>query len=145
MKNGARSIEAIGKDTYFYNNPYHLAACLVLDSMQINRFPPGVRINTDNDPYTEFFELSSFDEENLRQNLKWINQNRGGVERVFTNVTDTAQMNHFKRGNYLLTESVYYWLQGDTGRYIEILQQACKENPEDEEYPFLIKFHYATM
>lgn len=141
----SRSIEAIGKDTYFYNNPYHLAACLVLDSVQIKRFPPGVRINTDNDPYTEFFELSSFDEENLLQNLKWINQNRGGVERIFTNVTDTAQMNHFKRGNYLLTESVYYWLQGNTGRYIEILQQACKENPEDEEYPFLIKFHYATM
>lgn len=141
----SRNIESIGKDTYFYNNPYHLAACLVLDSAQINNFPLGIRINTDNNPYTEFFKLSSFDEKNLMENLKWLNMNRGGVERVFTNVDDAAQMDRFEQGNYLLTEAVYHYLQGNANKYIEILQQAIKANPEDEEYPFLIKFHYATL
>ena len=145
FENWSRNIETIGKDTYFYNNPYHLAACLVLDSVQVNKFPEDIRINTDNDPYTEFFKLSSFNEENLLENLKWINMNRGGVDRVFSNVPDIAQLKRFEQGNYLLTEVVYHYLQGDANRYIEILQQAIIANPEDEEYPFLIKFHYATL
>lgn len=130
------------KDPYFYNNPYHLAACLVLDSTAIARFPSHIRINTDNRPLTEFFRLSSFDAQNLTMNLDYLNKNRADVNRIFTNIPDQSLMERFIRGNVLLTEGVSSDLKGNRREFLNKLQAAVAANPEDEEYPFLIKFNF---
>ncbi len=130
------------KDPYFYNNPYHLAACLVLDSTAIARFPSNIRINTDNRPLTEFFRLSSFKAQNMTTNLDYLNKNRADVKRIFTNIPDQPMMERFIRGNVLLTEGVSYDLKGNRREFLSKLQAAVAANPEDEEYPFLIKFNF---
>jgi spermidine synthase len=136
------NISASAKDPYFYNNPYHLAACLVLDSAAIGQFSPDIKLNTDNRPLTEFFRLSSFDAKNLTTNLDFLNKSRTGVNRVFVNVPDQPVMDRFISGNKLLTEGLYYDLQGNRQAFFNKLQAAVAANPENEEYPFLIKFNF---
>ncbi len=130
------------KDIYFYNEPYHVAACLVLDSAQIEKFPKDIKINTDDRSYAEFFALSSFNSDNLTKNLHYLSQNRGGVDRVFYNIPDKTKMDRFVKGNTLLTDGLYYFLLGNMQEYRKKLETACIENPEDQEFPFLIKFYF---
>ncbi|MFH1121530.1 MAG: fused MFS/spermidine synthase [Bacteroidota bacterium] len=130
------------KDPYFYTNPYHLVACLVLDSTQISRFPADIKVNTDDKPYAEFFKLSSFEAGNLTSNLDFLNKNRCDVNWVFRNIPDQAMMRRFVRGNELLTEGVFYDLQGNRKEFLNKLKAAAAANPEDEEYPFLIQFNF---
>jgi len=130
------------KDPYFYTNPYHVAACLVLDGQQIDQFPAAIKINTDDQPYAEFFRLSSFDAQNLTLNLDYLNKNRGGVNRVFSNLPDQPMMDRFIKGNILLTEGISYDLNGNRQEFFNKLKEAVEVNPEDEEYPFLIKFNF---
>ncbi|MBK9356433.1 MAG: fused MFS/spermidine synthase [Bacteroidales bacterium] len=130
------------KDPYFYTNPYHLVACLVLDSTQISKFTADIKVNTDDKPYAEFFKLSSFEAGNLTSNLDFLNKNRCDVNRVFRNIPDQAMMRRFVRGNELLTEGVFYDLQGNRKEFLNKLQAAAAANPEDEEYPFLIQFNF---
>lgn len=136
------NISASVIDPYFYNNPYHLAACLVLDSSAIGQFSPGIKLNTDNRPLTEFFRLSSFDAKNLTTNLDFLNKNRTGVNSIFVNIPDQPMMDRFIRGNVLLTEGVSYDLKGNRQEFFNKLQAAVAANPENEEYPFLIKFNF---
>ncbi len=51
-------------------------------------------------------------------------------------------MERFIRGNMLLTEGVSYDLRGNRQEFFNKLQAAVAANPEDEEYPFLIKFNF---
>ncbi|MCB9016859.1 MAG: fused MFS/spermidine synthase [Lentimicrobiaceae bacterium] len=129
-------------DPYFYNNPYHVAACMVLDSAQIEKFPAGTKINTDNQPYAEFFKLSSFDAINLTANLDYLNKNRCSLNRVFYNIPDQPLMDKFIKGNQLATEGFYQDLSGNRKGFLQGLQAAAVANPEDEEYPFLIRFNF---
>lgn len=134
-------IATSAKDPYFYNNPYHLAACLVLDHTAISRFPSSVQLNTDNFPSPEFFSFSSFDSRNLTQNLMFLNQNRCETSRIFTDIPDQEMMQRFTEGNRLLTEGIGYDLSGDRRNLIKKLREAISVNPENEEYPFLIRFY----
>lgn len=136
------NISSAVKDPYFYTNPYHVAACLVLDSLQIEKFPANIKINTDDQPYAEFFRLSSFDADNLTINLNYLNQNRGGVNRVFHNIPEKAMMDRFINGNRLLTEGIFHDLQGNKNEFRNKLKAAVTANPEDEEFPFLLKFNF---
>lgn len=134
-------IEASAKDPYFYNNPYHLAACLVLDGTAISGFPPSVQLNTDNFPSPEFFRFSSFDSRNLTKNLMFLNQKRCETDRIFTDIPDQEMMLRFIEGNRLLTEGIGSDLSGDRRNLIKKLREAVSVNPENEEYPFLIRFY----
>jgi spermidine synthase len=136
------NISSSVKDSYFYNNPYHLAACLVLDSAAIEQFSPDIKLNTDNRPLTEFFRLSSFDAKNLTTNLDFLNKSRTAVNSVFVNIPDKPLMDRFIAGNKLLTEGLYDDLQGNRQAFFDKLQAAVAANPENEEYPFLIKFNF---
>jgi spermidine synthase len=136
------NISSSVKDSYFYNNPYHLAACLVLDSAAIGQFSPDIKLNTDNRPLTEFFRLSSFDAKNLTTNLDFLNKSRTDVNNVFVNIPDQPMMNRFIAGNKLLTDGLYDDLQGNRQAFFDKLQAAVAANPENEEYPFLIKFNF---
>lgn len=140
--NWSDNISNTVKDPYFYTNPYHVAACLVLDSLQIEKFPSDIKINTDDQPYAEFFRLSSFDAKNLTTNLDYLNSNRGGVNRIFHNIPDQAMMGRFIDGNRLLTEGISYDLKGNKSEFLNKLKDAVAANPEDEEFPFLIKFNF---
>lgn len=138
----SKRIASLNKDPYFYSNPYHLAANLIFDSTQIAGFPDNIRINTDNRSYTEFFKMSAFDENNLPNNLNFVNKHRADVFRVFNHVPDSAVMQRFILGNRLLTEGIYANLSGDRARFRQKLLEAIKANPGNEELPFLLRFHF---
>lgn len=134
-------IAASADDAYFYKNPYHLAANLVLDDASINAFSDNIRLNTDNRPLTEFFRLSAFNNENMVLNLRYLSENRADVSEVFFNIPDTAMLQRFVAGNRIFTEGVAADLQGNRQALLYKLKEAAQVNPENEEYPFLMKFY----
>ncbi|MBW6492158.1 MAG: fused MFS/spermidine synthase [Lentimicrobium sp.] len=136
-----KNITGSVKDPYFYNNPYHLAACLILDSNAIAAFPEYIRINTDNKPLTEFFRLSSFDNGNMILNLNFLDENRTHTGSLFTNIPDSLMLQRFVNGNKLFARGVAADLEGNRRELIAKLREASQVNPENEEYPFLIKFY----
>jgi len=141
FKKWSEAIADSEQDPYFYTNPYHMAACLVLDGAAIEKFPASIKINTDNRPLTEFFSLSSFESQNLILNLSFLNSNRNAVNRIFTHIPDQAMMQRFINGNVIFTNGLIQELNGNRRALIEKLGEAATENPEDEEYPFLIRFY----
>ncbi|MDO9172487.1 MAG: fused MFS/spermidine synthase [bacterium] len=130
---------ALGEDPHFYNDPYHLAATLALDGPTIGRLTAGARLNTDDRSYTEFFAPGCLDEANLSANLRYLQERRVGVGAVFDGIPDPALMARFVEGNRLLTESLVRQTGGDPRGGLQALQEACRANPEDLEYPFLIR------
>ncbi len=132
-------VAKLGSDPNFYIEPYHLAATLALDGAAIARLGASSKINSDDHSYTEFFAPACLDDANLVTNLRFLEDNRTDIGTVFTNIGDTAKMSRFVQGNRLLTESILYQMSGDKQRSLQSLTEACRINPEDQEYPFLIK------
>ena len=130
---------ALGEDPSFYGDPYHLAATLLLDGPAIGRLTAGARLNTDDRSYTEFFAPGCLDEANLSANLRFLQERRVGIGAVFDGIPDPALMARFVEGNRLLTESLVRQTGGDPRGGLQALQEACRANPEDLEYPFLIR------
>ena len=135
-------VEAVGKDPHFYVDPYHLAATLMLDGETIAELGAHSRINSDNRSYTEFFAPACLDEGNLAKNLRFLQDNRVDLETVFHNIDDPRLMARYLAGNELLTESLFEKMSGQNERSLELLRQAARVNPEDQEYPFLIRLYY---
>lgn len=141
----SENISQSAKDPYFYDNPYSLAASLVLDSTMIAQFPEETWLNTDNHPITEFFKLSSFDSRNLIQNLSFLNLSRDGIKRLFVQIPDQAMMDHFVEGNRIFTSGLGYELSGNRIVFLEKLREAATINPENEEYPFLMRYYSGRL
>ncbi len=137
-----QKVNQLPKDDFFYLNPYHIAASVVLDSEKIKSFPGEVRINTDDLNYTEFFSFDSFDRDHIYKNLEYLTNNRCDIENIFTGIEDKTKMKRYVAGNTYLTNSLYYMLRGQRQPAIRNMQKAAKVNPENEEYPFLIKFYW---
>ncbi len=137
-------VEAQPQDEFFYLQPYHNAACMILDSAAIAALPQDVRINTDDLSYTEFFDFDCFKEENLPKNLKFLNDSRADISSVFENIDDAQKMQEFINGNTLLNGSLYYQHSGEPQKAINKLREAIRANPEDQEFPFLMKFVYGV-
>ena len=98
-------------------------------------------MNTDNRPLAEFFKFSAFNNENIVLNLDYLDKHRVNVSNVFFNIPDTGMMQRFVEGNRLFTEGVAADLQGNRQALLYKLQQSATVNPENEEYPFLMKFY----
>lgn len=135
----AARVDASGPDKVVYLEPYHLAATLALDSAAIGRLAAGRRINSDDLCYAEFFAAGCLDEGNLARNLRFLDDRRTGVGVLYRNVSDEARLARFVQGNRLLTASLLAGLEGDQGRSLALLREACRASPEDEELPFLVK------
>jgi predicted membrane-bound spermidine synthase len=135
-------IKNMPEEKYFYFDPYHLAVCVMMDDQTIKKFPQDIRINTDDRSYTEFFSLDCFDPENLPDNLAYMNDHRCLLYNTFYDVADQQLMEHYLSGNKYLTESLYDMLRGDRKNALEKLREAVRVNPEDAEYPFLLRFYY---
>lgn len=133
-------IGAVAKDPFFYAEPHHLAACLIFDGAAIRAFPERVRLNTDDHPLTEFFALASLEEGNTPVNLLYLSDRRSPVQGFFTGIPDMARMTRFVEGNRLLSAGIARDLAGDRAGFLNSLQAAIAANPENEEYPFLIKY-----
>ncbi|MBN2170086.1 MAG: fused MFS/spermidine synthase [Candidatus Krumholzibacteriota bacterium] len=138
----AAAVARTGPDEHFYAEPHHLAATLVLDGAAVAGWEGGSGINTDDRSYTEFFAPACLDEGNLAANLRFLAERRIDVGTVFTNIPDPALMDRFVAGNRLLTESLYHRLRGSDALGLRALRRACEANPEDQEYPFLIRLYY---
>jgi predicted membrane-bound spermidine synthase len=137
-----REVNQLPKDDFFYLNPYHIAANVVLDSKKIQEFPDDIPINTDNLNYTEFFSFDSFDSENIYQNLKYLANHRCEIDDVFKGIDNPRKMKRYKAGNIRLTKSLYHMLRKERRQAFTELKKATRVNPENQEYPFLIKFYY---
>jgi spermidine synthase len=138
----AANVASIGQDSHLYVDPYHFAATLMLDGQAIAELASGSKINTDDRSYTEFFAPACLDEDNIGKNLRWLMEARVDIGTVFENIADQARMARFIQGNQLLTESLFYRFSGDNQRSLQVLRDACRVNPEDREYPFLIQLYY---
>jgi len=138
----SRRIAALGRDEHFYLDPDHLAATLVLDGDDIAAANPEPWLNTDDLCYTEFFAPACLDPDNIALNLRHFLDHRGDLDGVFSGVTDPERLARFVAGNRLLGESLYLKFMGDRRGGLEALQRACRVNPEDQEYPFLIRLDY---
>jgi len=136
------NISEIGRDPVFYSNPYHLAAGLMLDGNTIISFASEININTDNRSYLEFFSPSCFDENNLNSNIAFLSSNRVNINNVFSGIKDSEKMERFIKGNQNFIKSVISFQNGEKQKSLEELRVAVKVNPENQEYPFLIKFYY---
>lgn len=136
------NVSKLQKDIYFYNNPYHLAACLVLDSEAISSLDESVKINTDNRCYSEFFKFSSLNASNLPENITLLNNMRINPEKVFYNIPDSLMFGRFVEGNKLLTEGLSLLHNRNALGYKQFLIKANQANPENEEYPFLFKYYF---
>jgi len=136
------NVQKLGDDKHFYVNAYHLAATLMLDGPGIAELGAESPVNTDDKSYTEFFNPDCLLEENIGRNLKFLMQSRRGFESVFKEIPRQDLMERYLEGNRLLTESLYYKLQRDDKRSLDFLKQAVMANPEDHEFPFLIKLYF---
>jgi len=136
------NISKIGRDPVFYSDPWHLAAGLMLDGKSIKKFPSETRINTDNRSYLEFFSPSCFDADNLIKNITFLSENRANINRVFNGIEDAPKMDRFVQGNQNFIKSVISFQKGEKQKSLEELRMAVRVNPENQEYPFLIKFYY---
>ena len=142
FKEWSSRIARMPKEKYFYFDPYHLAVCVMMDDQTIEKFPPDIRINTDDLSYTEFFSTGCFDEKNLTNNLAYMNNHRCLIYNTFYNVENQQLMESYLAGNKYLTESLYDLLLGNRRDALAKLREAVKVNPEDREYPFLIRFYF---
>lgn len=135
-------IAQLGKDMYFYANPYHLAATLIFDNKAIESFSDEMRINTDDKSYVEFFDFSVFRDENLPDNLAYLNFARDGVQCVFYNIPDEMMFKKFIEGNKIMTRGLEGMLRNNQELLKNQLRKAMLINPENEEYPFLLKLYF---
>nr|MEE4266431.1 fused MFS/spermidine synthase [Candidatus Krumholzibacteria bacterium] len=135
-------VAKLDQDNDFYIDPHHLAATLVLDGPGIAALGQGTGINTDDLSYTDFFDTDCLLPGNTAANLLFLQENRRPVARVFQGIEDKELMDRFVRGNALLNESLYRGLLGERRASLTALQQAAQVNPENGEYPFLIKLNF---
>jgi spermidine synthase len=142
FKEWKKNISEIERDPVFYSDPYHLAAGLMLDGEIIKNFSSEIKINTDNLSYLEFFTPSCFDEDNLNKNITFLSENRVEVNEVFSSIDDPQKMERFIRGNQNFIKSAISFQNGEKQKSLDELHEAVKVNPENQEYPFLIKFYY---
>jgi len=138
----SQRVAALGQDSHFYVDPHHLAATLVLDGARIVELAPEPWLNTDDRSYTEFFAPACLDADNIAHNLRFLLDNRSDVGGVFRDIGDPERLARFVQGNQQLGESLYLKFMGDNRGSLQALQRACQVNPEDQEYPFLIKLNY---
>jgi len=139
-----QKIEQMPKDDFFYLEPYHIAANVILSDKEISNFPKNIQINNDNLSYTEFFSFDCFDSSNLYNNLEYLTSYRCNIDDVFTKIDDKDKMNRFIAGNKKLTKSIYFSLKKDYKKALHELRLARDINVEDQEYPFLIQFYYGV-
>ena len=137
----AKRIAQMAEDPYFYTNQYHLAATLIFDATAIETFPSEIKVNSDDKSYVEFFDFSVFSDTNLPENLAYLNFARDGVQRVFYNIPDEMMFKKFIEGNKIMTRGLEAMLQNDNELLKRQLQKAIMINPENQEYPFLMKLY----
>ena len=137
-----KEVTQMPNDDFFYFEPYHIAANIIFDSEKIEEFSNNIKINTDDLSYTEFFSFDCFNKNNIYNNLKYLSENRCNINKVFSNIYDIRKMNRFVKGNKKLTESLYFSLKGDKKNALNSLLKAKSINPEDQEFPFLLKFYF---
>lgn len=137
-----KRINKMPKDDFFYLEPYHIAANLVLDSAKISLLCGDSRMLSDDLIYTEFFSFNNFDSENLSSNLQFLSNNRTSISEVFKNIENPKKMNRFLAGNIKLSEALYFKLNGKHRKAVQKLKQASRLNPENQEIPFLLKLYY---
>jgi len=136
------NVGKLAKDLDFYIEPYHLAATFMLDGATIADLGRDSKLNTDDLSYTEFFDLVCLDEDNLGRNIKFFMDNRCGLDKQFSGVQDQGRMDQFIAGNKFLTESLFCKFSGDGKGSLRALKKAIAANPDDMEYPFLLKLYF---
>ncbi len=137
-----KRVDALIPDEYFYQDAYHLAACLILDSEAMQQLAMQYPANCEDRSYTEFFALDCLREENLPDNLTTLDSLRVSPAGLFAGIPDMAMMERYLSGNRALCRSLAHHFRGENAAALEELHQACEVNPESQEYPFLIRLGF---
>ena len=71
-----------------------------------------------------------------------MNNHRCLIYNTVYNIENQQLMESYLAGNKYLTEGLYDLLLGNRRDALAKLREAVKVNPEDREYPFLIRFYF---
>ena len=135
-------VAALAQDEYFYQDAYHLAACLMLDSSAMQELAAVYPANREDRSYTEFFALSCLSDDNLPANLEQLHALRVAPGGFFRDVPDAERLKRYRMGNEALCQSLIHKFRQEDRQALAFLREACRLNPENEEYPFLIRLEY---
>jgi spermidine synthase len=87
------NLEHLQDDILF--DPYLFTISLLYDEDATNRFTKGATINTDNNPYLEFFTPNSIKRENWDINLSALIKFRIDPQKIITNIDDKDKLNRY--------------------------------------------------
>jgi spermidine synthase len=116
-----------------FADPYLFSISLFLNESAIKALTKGVNINTDNQPYLEFFKLNSLRRENWELNIRQLMNFRIDPTMVFTNIDDTKMLEKYLAGQRHFLKGLIYKNRGDEKKAVEEFYQARMQNPENEE------------
>lgn len=139
--NWQRRLAQLATDSIFYGDPYHQAANFALDKEGILTLTADIPANTDNTAYTDYFAFESLAEENLARNLAYLESVRQPATRVLADIPDSTLMARYRRGNHYLTLGLVDLHRGNPVGLLRNLRKACMANPENAEYPLLLRFY----
>lgn len=114
-------------------DPYLFTISLLYDEDATNRFTKGATINTDNNPYLEFFTPNSIKRENWDINLSALIKFRIDPQKIITNIDDKDKLNRYLIAQKYFLNGLIYKNRGDIRNLIESFKMALEINPENEE------------
>ena len=114
-------------------DPYLFTISLLCDEDATNRFTKGATINTDNNPYLEFFTPNSIKRENWDINLSALIKFRIDPQKIITNIDDKDKLNRYLIAQKYFLNGLIYKNRGDIRNLIESFKMALEINPENVE------------
>lgn len=127
------STDVISLNDNILKDPYIIATSLILDENSVQDFVKNACLNTDDQPYLEFFSLKSLRHENWHLNLIALLDKRSDIFTTFQNVDDREKIKRYLKGQNLFYSSLVYKNRGELIKSVKALEQALKYNPENQE------------
>jgi hypothetical protein len=115
------------------DDPYRIAASLMLDADAIERFTRGAPLHTDDRPFLEYFTPRTIRNENWHLNLLEMMEYRVDPARVIRNIDDRELFDRYLRGQEYYLRGLAAKNGGDEEGMFENLVRASEVNPENNE------------
>jgi hypothetical protein len=126
----------------FFNDPYLLAATLLLNRAGIEDFVKGhAQVHTDNHPILEYFSPQSVHAAHQQNNIAELLRRRQPPEQSMTGVPDPVLLDRYVRGLPAYIQGILYKNRGQTREAFRLFRQSLTINPQNREtrmfYDFL--------
>lgn len=120
-------------------DPYLLTICLIYDEEAVTKFTKGAAINTDNNPYLEFFTSNSIKRESWDINLSALLKFRINPQKLIANIDDKEKLNRYLIAQKYFLNGLICKNRGDIRNVIELFKMASEINPENVEIKMFLE------